>query len=305
VRRPRRNSPAASAALLGAILLTLASAPTLAAAVRASPDAAAEAAEAAYAAAMQGRKATALTDVQQLIAALPAERARAAGDSGWELTPQYAVLVRFGLWDELIALERPATQAPGLTAGYLYGRGVALAVRGRTEEARAALAELERLGASVAPGVRARANALNAVIGVAAAIVAARIAASEYRVTDAVAALEQAVAAEDRLARDEPPDWFFPVRDLLGAELLLAGRAADAERVYRESLRRNPGNGWALNGLAAALHAQRQLRAAAAQRHAFAAAWKAADVRLQSSAFWFGGPDNSRCECERQDAATH
>jgi tetratricopeptide (TPR) repeat protein len=304
MRRRQRNSPAARAAALGPILLTLASAPALAAAVRAAPDAAAAAAAAAYAAAMQGRKAAALTQVQQLVAALPAERLRAAGDSGWELTPQYAVLVRFGLWDELLALERPATQAPGLTAGYLYGRGVALAARGRTGEARTALAELERLGASLAPGVRARANALNAVTGVAAAVVAARIAASEYRVTDAVAALEQAVAAEDRLAPDEPPDWFFPVRDLLGAELLLAGRAADAERVYREDLRRNPGNGWARNGLAAALHAQRQVRAAAAERRAFSAAWQTADVRLQSSAFWFGGPDNSRCECERQDAAT-
>jgi tetratricopeptide (TPR) repeat protein len=303
VPRPQCNSFAAGAAALGAILLT--HAPALAAAVRAAPDAAAEAATAAYAAAMQGRKAAALTDVQRLVAALPAERLQAAGESGWELTPQYAVLVRFGLWDELIALERPATDAAGLTAGYLYGRGVALAARGRTEEARAALAELERLGASAAPTVRARANALNAVIGVAAPIVTARIAASEYRVTEAVAALEQAVAAEDRLARDEPPDWFFPARDLLGAELLLAGRAADAERVYREDLRRNPGNGWALRGLAAALHAQRQLRAAAAQMRAFTAAWQAADVRLQSSAFWFGGPDNTRCECEREDAAAH
>jgi len=130
-------------------------------------------------------------------------------------------------------------------------------------------------------------------------IVAARIAATEYRAGDAVASLEQAVAAEDRLRTDEPPDWFFPVRDLLGAELLLAGRPREAERVYRESIARDGANGWAHYGLAAALRAEGRSRAAAASERTFKAAWQGADVRLVASAFWFGGPDNTRCECER------
>lgn len=260
---------------------------------------AARASAAAALAAMQGRKAAALVAVQQLTAS-PSN-----SGSGWELTPQYAVLVRFGLWDELIALERPANRAPGLTAGYLYGRGVALAARGRIPEARETLAELERLAMSVTPQDRAGANSLHDVIGVAVPVVAARIAASEYRATDAVTSLERAVAAEDALSAAEPPDWFFPVRDLLGAELLLAGRAADAERVYREDLKRQPGNGWALHGLATALHEEGRTRSAATAERAFAAAWKSADVRLLSSAFWFGGPDTTRCECERTDLGAH
>ncbi|HET7197399.1 MAG TPA: hypothetical protein VFI86_01930 [Burkholderiales bacterium] len=229
------------------------------------------------------------------------ERALASGDSGWLLTPRYAALVRFGLWDELIALGPPAdSRTPGLTAGYLYGRGVALAARGRLDEARAMRAELEQLGGSVAPDTRAGVNRLRDLVQVASAIVAARIAASEYAATDAVAALEQAVQAEDRLAPAQPPDWFFPVRDLLGAQLLFAGRAAEAEGVYREDLRRNPANAWALYGLAAALRAEGRARAAAASARQFTAAWKNADVRLSASAFWFPGPDNTRCECERQ-----
>jgi len=252
---------------------------------------AAGAAAAAYADAMRGRKAAALADVGQLV--------RLPQGSGWELAPRYAVLVRFGLWDELIALEPPPGRAPGETAGYLYGRGVALAARGRIAEARAALTELERLGASVTPGERAGANTLDDVIRVAVPIVAARIAATEYRAGDAVASLEQAVAAEDRLRTDEPPDWFFPVRDLLGAELLLAGRPREAERVYRESIARDGANGWAHYGLAAALRAEGRSRAAAASERTFKAAWQGADVRLVASAFWFGGPDNTRCECER------
>jgi tetratricopeptide (TPR) repeat protein len=256
---------------------------------------AAGAAAAAFTDSMQGRKAAALADVGELT--------RQPESSGWELTPRYAVLVRFGLWDELIALEPPPGRAAGEMAGYLYGRGVALAARGRLAEARAALAELERLGTSGAPEQRAGANTLKDLVRVAAPIVAARIAATEYRAADAIAALEQAVAAEDRLSPDEPPDWFFPVRDLLGAELLLGGRAADAVRIYREELARNPASGWALYGLAAALRAEGRSRDATAAGRAFQAAWQSADVRLVASAFWFGGPDNTRCECERTDAA--
>lgn len=250
---------------------------------------------AAYTAAMQGRKAAALGEVQRLVPA--------PGSSGWELSPQYAVLVRFGLWDELIALERPSSHGDGVTAAWLYGRGVALAARGRIPEARAALKELGQLGDAIAPDIRAGANTLRAVIAVAAPVVAARIAASEYRLNDAAAALGQAVAAEDRLAAADPPDWFFPVRDLLGAQLLLAGRAADAERVYREDLVRNPGSGWALYGLAAAVRDEGKPKDAAAIARTFTAAWRSADVHLLASAFWFGGPDNTRCECEREQAA--
>jgi tetratricopeptide (TPR) repeat protein len=296
VRQPR------AAATLAAMLPMLM--PALSVTASADPAAGTPAAAAA-AAAMQGRKAAALAAVQQLTAQLSVQRLAGDGGSGWELAPQYAVLVRFGLWDELLALEGPDARAPGLTAGYLYGRGVALAARGRIPEARTALAELERLGTAVTPQQRAGANSLHDVIRVAAPVVAARIAASEYRATDAVAALEQAVAAEDALSANQPPDWFFPVRDLLGAELLLAGRAADAERVYREDLERHPGSGWALHGLATALRAQGRRHPAAAAERAFAAAWQHADVRLLSSAFWFGGPDTTACECERTDLGAH
>lgn len=273
----------------------------LAPAGRGDAESAPPAARTAYTAALEGRKAATLRAVASLDDPAALERALAAGDSGWLLTPRYAALVRFGLWDELIALGPPAdSRAPGLTAGYLYGRGVALAARGRLDEARATLVELERLGAAVGPEMRGGADPLADLVRVAARVVAARIAASEYAATDAIAALEQAVAAEDRLAPAQPPDWFFPVRDLLGAQLLLSGRAAQAEAVYREDLRRNAANAWALYGLTAALRAEGRARAAAASARRFAAAWSNADVRLSASAFWFPGPDNTRCECERR-----
>jgi tetratricopeptide (TPR) repeat protein len=253
----------------------------------------------AFSAAMEGRKAETLAAVQSVAATVPLDMALAMGDSGWALTQQYAALVRFGLWDEAIALAAPAPGAPGLTAGYLYGRGVALAARGRIGEAQAMLAQLRELGAAIPPAAQAGFNTLHDILEVAEPVVAARIAATRLDNATAVALLEQAVAAQDRLAYNEPADWFFPVRHLLGAQLLIAGRAAQAEGVYREDLRRNPANGWALYGLAASLRAQGRSRAAVKVLGELNAAWRYADVRLTGSAFWFAGPDTTSCECQR------
>ena len=253
----------------------------------------------AYSAAMEGRKAETLAAVQSLVTTMPLDMLLGMGDSGWSVSTQYTVLVRFGLWDEALALGAPDARAPGLTAGYLYARGVALAARGRLTEARAALVQLRQLGATISPQAPAGFNTLPQVLGVAEPILAARIAASEQRNAEAIEELQRAVLAEDKLTYDEPADWYFPARQLLGAQLLIAQRAGQAERVYREDLRRNPRNGWSLYGLSAALRAQGKSAESARVRREFEAAWARADVRLQASAFWFAGVDTTTCECQR------
>ncbi|HET9331488.1 MAG TPA: hypothetical protein VFO23_13255 [Steroidobacteraceae bacterium] len=257
----------------------------------------------AYSAAMEGRKAESLEAVQQVVQTAPLDMLLAMGDSGWNLSQQYAALVRFGLWDELIALQAPAARAPGLTGAWLYGRGVALAARGRIAEARTALSQLQDLAARTPEDALAGFNTLRGVLAVAEPVVAARIAASEHHDADAVRLLQQAVAAEDALAYNEPADWYFPTRHLLGAQLLIAGRAAEAERVYRDDLKHNPHNGWALHGLAAAL--KREGKAAQARRtqREAEAAWTHADMQLPGSAFWFAGADTTTCECQREALA--
>jgi tetratricopeptide (TPR) repeat protein len=123
------------------------------------------------------------------------------------------------------------------------------------------------------------------VLAVALPIVQARIAVAEHPSTEAVSRLREAVAAEDRLAYDEPKDWLFPARHLLGAELLRAGAATEAERVYREDLQQNPANGWSLYGLSAALKAQGKTAESAQVTRQFDAAWKRSDIALSASAF--------------------
>jgi tetratricopeptide (TPR) repeat protein len=257
----------------------------------------------AYSAAMAGRKAETLDAVQKAGEVLPLAVLIDMGDSGWNLSEQYAALLRFGLWDEMLALLPPDARAGGARAAYLYGRGVALAARGGLEEAQEVLAKLRALAAEVPQDATAGFNRTRDVLAVAQPLVAARIAASSARTAEAVTLLEQAVAAEDRLAYDEPSDWFFPARHLLGAQLLLSGQAAAAEAVYREDLRRNPDNGWALHGLAAALQAQGKAAAAARTARTLRRVWQHADVHPPASAFWQAGPDTAECACQREGSA--
>src|SRR5262249_60112710 len=100
-----------------------------------------------------------------------------------------------------------------------------------------------------------------------------------------IARLQQAVAIQDALPYIEPPSWFYPVRQTLGAALLRQGRAAEAEVVYREDLRQYPNNGWALFGLAESLRAQGRDAEAVEVQQRFDQAWQQADVALTSARF--------------------
>ena len=203
----------------------------------------------------------------------------------WYVAESYAARVRFGLWEEMLALPAPDSKLIGLTVGYLYGRAVALAATGRIAESRSTLDELQKVAAAAPVDAGAGQNTLKSVLAIAIPIVEARIADSEGRSKDVLTLLGQAVAAEDRLAYDEPKNWFFPARHLLGAALLKQGAASEAERVYREDLRQNPANGWSLYGLSVALKTQGKAKEASQVAKQFAESWRYSDVTLMASAF--------------------
>ena len=98
-------------------------------------------------------------------------------------------------------------------------------------------------------------------------------------------ALRQAVAAEDTMRYNEPPDWRLPSRHYLGAALLDAGRYAEAEKVYETELLRNPGNGWSLHGLSQCQRKLGRKKEAADTQMRFDKAWKSSDVKIASSRF--------------------
>ena len=111
-------------------------------------------------------------------------------------------------------------------------------------------------------------------------ILEARIASARRDHDAAVEAWKRAVRAEDRLAYDEPPAWFYPTRESLGGELLRSGKPAEAEKIFREDLERNPRNPRSLFGLSEALKRQGKPADAAWVERQFKEAWKHADAQL-------------------------
>jgi tetratricopeptide (TPR) repeat protein len=239
----------------------------------------------AFSTAMEGRRAETMDAVGKARDTIPTEMLLGMPGVDWSMTQSYAAKVRFGMWDAMVAEPAPDARLPGLTGGYLYAKAVAQAATGRVDEAKATVGELEKLSNATPADVPAGFNTARDMFAIGGLVAKARIAAAEGRSAEALAMLRDAVAKEDLTAYDEPADWFFPVRHVLGAELLKAGNAAEAEAVYRKDLDRDPHNGWALYGLAQALRAQQKTAEAGEIDRQFQQAWSKADVTLTASAF--------------------
>ena len=239
----------------------------------------------AYSAAMEGRKTEALEAAREARQVVPTEMLRMMPGMDWYVSEVYMTMIRFGLWDQILAEPPPNPDLKGLTGGYLYARAMALAAKGRVEEATTTLTQLEKLASATPADAGAGLNLARDIFAVATLVVKAKIAQAEGKTPDAISTLREAVAREDHLAYDEPADWFIPVRHQLGAELMQAGKAKEAEVVYREDLKRHPNNGWALYGLVQALKAQKKVAEAARAKKQFRETWEHADVTLTGSAF--------------------
>lgn len=200
------------------------------------------------------------------------------------LAPIFAA-VRFAQWDAIDALEQPDPKHIYPTAIWHHARGMARAARGDLPGAEKELAEVKRILADpeLAKLYVSTPNTADKVVGVAAGMLAGEIAARRKNYPAAIAALEDALRIEDSLRYNEPEDWQYPVRLLLGAVLLDAKRAVAAEAAYRGDLEKHPENGWALFGLEQALRAQKKTAAADEVHKRFETAWKYADVQLTSS----------------------
>jgi tetratricopeptide (TPR) repeat protein len=238
----------------------------------------------AFSAAMLGRAEESLRAARVTARAIPAEMMAMMPGMDFFAAEPLVVMVRFGRWDELLTEPRPAEKYPVLYGFWLHGHGMALAAKGKLPEAKADLATLQQLSTTVAEDLTAGHNRARVVLALGAKILEARLATIEKK-PGALALWSEAVALEDGLSYAEPANWFYPVRHLAGAALLAAGKAKDAEAVFREDLRRNPANGWGSFGLWKALAAQGRKRDAAAAQADFERAWQNADIKLTAPAF--------------------
>ena len=203
-----------------------------------------------------------------------------------EFRPVYLfALARFGRFDEILAQPMPSQELRYTTAMSHYARGVAFAARGDLEEAEG---ELDRLRASLTAFEEndlalLSGSSASQLLAIANHVLSARVARARGQRGQEIAELSEAVTRQDSLPYSEPPPWYFPVRQALGAALLRASRYDEAVRVFREDLARNPNNGWSLYGLARSLRAQGLEHDAVPVEASLATAWVRADIEPRLS----------------------
>jgi tetratricopeptide (TPR) repeat protein len=197
------------------------------------------------------------------------------------LPTEALVLTRFRRWAQIEALPEPDKTLVQTHAMWRFAR--AMAYNGEGDIARAA-AQRTAFAAEV-QAIPSRAdfgyNTAGQVFGIAQSTLDASIARTRHDYKQSAVLLQKAARAEDALNYDEPPDWYLPPRESLGAVLLLDGRAKEAEAVFREELQRHPKNPRALYGLAESLRTQGKTAEEVAARKEFQDGWKHADIQLR------------------------
>jgi tetratricopeptide (TPR) repeat protein len=233
-----------------------------------------------WAATMDGQGALAMESARKVAAKIPDEvLTEMPMLAGFRVIPYYA-LVRFERWDDILQEPAPEPKSPFMQGMWRYARGRALIAKGRLDEADRALAELREIVTDKAlEQPMFSPNSMLAVLRIAPESLAGELAAARQDYARAIAHVDRAVRLEDGLVYTEPSEWVYPTRHQLGAILLAAGRADEAETVYWEDLKRYPENGWALGGLARALRAQKQDAEAALVEQRLKAAWVRSDVK--------------------------
>jgi pimeloyl-ACP methyl ester carboxylesterase len=235
------------------------------------------------AATFEGRGAVAIDAARKVAAKVPHHHAGAlAWTADFPVTPMLAY-TRFGRWQDVLTEPKPPSHEPYAIGIWHYGRGLAFVARGQLDRAGAELTTVKATMNHEAFATTLKDLPLLTNLQIASHILEGELNMRQGDTGGAIAALREAVAIEDGMPYSEPPVWHHPPRQILGAVLLEAGRAADAEAVYREDLQRFRENGWSLFGLRESLRAQRRGPDADDVQRRFERAWTRADITLTSS----------------------
>jgi len=233
---------------------------------------------------MQGQRDLSLKSAQRVVDNVRVEQVQQFPTIEFFRTVPILSMVRFGEWDMILAQPKPFEDFKFAEAIWLYARGVAFAAKGNPDSAAEALAQLIPLKEDVAVTfLDKRDYPGSLLVGIAIDLLQGEMAYRQGQFNDAIPHFERAVAAQDSLPYTEPPFWYYPSRQSLGAALLMAGRAADAEAVYRADLAQYRHNGWSMFGLMQSLEAQNKLDEAQKVKTHFDAAWQFADIEITAS----------------------
>lgn len=203
------------------------------------------------------------------------------------LTVQAAVLVRFSRGDDILKLPPPSVNLKIANSMWHFARGMALAATGKLAAAEVEHQAVMEALESTAPDetFAMSPNKTRDILTIASAVMAAKLAMARNEKSEAIAQLRDAVATQDRLKYSEPPSWFYPVRESLGAALFLDRQVAESEQVFREDLQRNPRNPRSLFGLLQVLKSRGRSYDAGFVQRELKDAWKGDLQKLNLSNF--------------------
>lgn len=239
-----------------------------------------------YTSMMEGQSAESIRCARQMVNDVPADflQSYAPAADGYMVFPS-KVLMRFGKWEEVLAEPEPAANLPLARSFRHYCRTIALIALDRRAEAETEKAAFHASSAQVPKNAVFGNNSAHDLLAIATHVINGELAAKDGLFDKSIVSLRRAVALEDLLRYDEPPDWIQPARHTMGAVMLRAGRYEEAENVYRTDLGRYPNNGWSLFGLSRALKLQGKEAEAAQVEAQFQRAWAKADTKIESTCF--------------------
>lgn len=211
-------------------------------------------------------------------------------EKGWETiqhfyTVPFFVYVKFGKWDAILNFDNKVPELDYPKAIQHYAKGMAFLRKGKIDKARQELEALTYfVDAKTFEDLKIWSiNSMHDIASIAQKILRAEILATEKKYTESINILNEAIAIEDNLNYNEPPDWFFSVRHHLGAIQLDANLNEDAIKTYLTDLETFPKNGWALKGLSKAYSRVNNQEKLKETNELFEKVWATADVTLNSS----------------------
>jgi tetratricopeptide (TPR) repeat protein len=234
----------------------------------------------AYARAQQGRYDEAQRAAQEMVQNVGDADLKMQMLEGFHLYP-LMVDLRFHRWDDILRAPDPGSERKLQRAFRVYARAMALAGQDKVTDAAAERRRFESLRKTVpADSQFLINNKASDILALAAATLNAQLAAARDEGPKEIQEWRRAVELEAKIQYDEPPAWFYPVRQSLGGALLRSGKAKEAEAVFREALAKQPRDGRLLFGLWQSLIAQKRASEAALVEQQFNAAWKDATTQL-------------------------
>ena len=232
---------------------------------------------------MQGQSALSLDSARRVVANVRVEQVEQFPTIQFFRTVPMLSLVRFARWEEILEEPEPYEPFAFARAIWHYGRGVAHAALDDAEAARIELAAIEGLEPEVDEIFMGNVYPARDLLEIAKSLLRGEMAYRSGDAANAVLALEEAVSLQDALPYTEPPFWYYPTRQSLGAALLASDRVAEAQAVFEADLEQYPMNGWSMFGLAEALRRQGDGAGAEQMTARFETVWQFADVSLATS----------------------